>query len=63
MKPRATEPEIEVTPAMIEAALAELWRHNLVDPLEIGRGIMGDVLRAALSNRATQRVQIVGHLK
>ena len=48
---------------MIEAALAELWRHNLVDPLEIGRGIMGDVLRAALSNRATQRVQIVGHLK
>jgi hypothetical protein len=41
----------EITPEMIDAALAAMWAHDPVDPLQIGRDIMADILRAALANR------------
>lgn len=48
--------EIEVTPAMVHAALKALRAHNLVDSLEIGEPIMTEILKAALSERRAPKI-------
>lgn len=47
MEPKDNIPE--VTSAMVESALQALWRWDVVLSSEIGRGIMEDILKAALA--------------
>jgi hypothetical protein len=49
--------EIEVTPEMVEAAMAALRTHKwITDPLHISDEIMAGVLQAALSVRGAKSV-------